>query len=76
MNERYKKKRNVTLRLPVEILDYAKNRADVQSREQVQRVSVNSILMAYIVESYENDTNPMYGAQSKLNLNRRIANAE
>jgi len=76
MNERYKNKRNITLRLPVEILDYAKTRAEVESREQVQRVSVNSILMSYIVESYENDTSPMIGSQSKLSINRRIANAE
>ena len=74
MNERYFDKKNITLRLPIEIIEYAKKRAAVESREHHQRVSINSILMSYIIESYEADTSPMIGSQSKLEINRRITN--
>lgn len=74
MNERYFEKKNITLRLPIEIIEHAKTRAEIESRKHHQRVSINSIFMSYIIESYEKETSLMFGNQNKLKINRRITN--
>jgi len=63
-------KENFTIRIDSNILQFARQLAETESKERGETVSVNRIFSRWIRFAYKCETTPFFGNQNKLNVKR------